>query len=182
MKILKINLIAALLIFTISVSGQVKQYQAAAPESSINYHLSHTFHEVDAVSKESICIIEADVAQKIIQKVSVKVDVSTFNSGNSNRDSHAMETIESIYYPDAWFVSDGIAKDGDSLKVAGKLTFHGVTKSIVISVFPVWSDKKLTISGSFSISLTAFKVERPSLMMIPVKDELKFKLTQVFNF
>jgi len=181
MNILKIYIVSALLLFSAAVSAQVKQYQSVTAESSLNYHLSHTFHEVDAVSKESICLIEADAAKKEIQKVSVKVDVSTFNSGNSNRDSHAMETIESIYYPDAWFVSDGIAKDGDSLKVAGKLTFHGVTKSIVISVYPNWNGNKLIVTGAFSISLTAFKVDRPSLMMIPVKDELKFKLTQVFN-
>jgi hypothetical protein len=40
---------------------------------------------------------------------------------------------------------------------------------------------RLTVTGNFVISLTEFKVERPSLLMIPVKDELRFSFKEVFN-
>ncbi len=44
-----------------------------------------------------------------------------------------------------------------------------------------WTNNKLTITGGFTISLTAFKVKRPSLFMIPVSDALVFTFKQVFN-
>lgn len=111
----------------------------------------------------------------------MKVSVESFNSGNSNRDSHAMEVVEALKYPDAIFKSTSINPRGDSLKISGQLTFHGITKDIIISALPKWSDKKLIVNGNFDISLTAFHVERPSLLLIPVKDILEFTLEQTFN-
>ena len=109
------------------------------------------------------------------------MEVTTFNSGNSSRDSHAMEVIDALSFPDSRFTSSSIIQKGDSLKVYGKLTFHGITKDIVISAATKWSNNKLVVNGNFEISLTAFKVDRPSLLLIPVKDALKFSLTEVFN-
>jgi polyisoprenoid-binding protein YceI len=112
--------------------------------------------------------------------VTAQVDVMTFDSGNSNRDSHAMEVVESIKYPDVTFASTSVTQHGDSLNVAGKLTFHGVTKDIVMTGATKWSQNKLDVHGNFEVSITAFKIERPSLLMIPVDDELRFSLHAAF--
>ena len=136
----------------------------------------------ESTSKEAFCNIEVDLGTKTIKQVSVQVDVTSFNSGNSSRDSHAMEVIDALSFPDARFTSSNIIQKGDSLKVSGKLTFHGITKDIVISAATKWSNNKLVVNGNFDVSLTAFNVERPSLLLIPVKDILKFSLTQVFYF
>ena len=119
--------------------------------------------------------------QRTIKKVEVQVDVTTFDSGNSNRDSHAMEVIDALDYPDADFTSSSVKSSGDSLKVYGKLTFHGVTKDIVISAFEKWNGKNLIVKGNFNISLTEFKIDRPSLLLIPVNDALKFSFVENFN-
>jgi hypothetical protein len=37
-----------------------------------------------------------------------------------------------------------------------------------------WSVDKIEVRGSFVLSLTDFKIERPSLLMIPVEDALRF--------
>jgi len=162
-------------------SAQLKQFVSDKKESSIEYKLTHPLHEIESTSKEAYCSINADIVKKEIKQVVVKVDVTTFNSGNSNRDSHAMEVIDALSYPEANFNSTSISRQGDSLKVYGKLFFHGVTKDITISAAAVWGEKKLTINGKFSISLTAFKVERPSLLLIPVKDNLDFSVVENFN-
>lgn len=170
------------LVITNFILSQTKQYQSVKKESSITYQLTHPLHEVEATSKEAECIIEADLSKKEIKRVTVLVDVTSFTSGNSNRDSHAMEVIDAISYPDAEFLSSQIYPKGDSLIVHGKLVFHGVNHDLTFSILPIWQDKRLVVNGSFVISLTAFKVERPSLLMIPVKDELRFKLMQIFVF
>lgn len=161
--------------------AQVRKIEAIKDESSITYKLTHPLHEIEAVSKEGYCAIDADPAAKIIKHTYVKVAVTSFNSGNSSRDSHAMEVVDALSFPDAKFVSTNIEQQGDNLKVTGKMTFHGVTNMITFQAYAKWNGDKLAITGSFVLSLTAFKVERPSLLMVPVKDELEFTVNEVFK-
>ncbi len=165
----------------VSISAQPKKYQADKEQSFITYKLTHPLHEVEATSHKALCLIYADATKHEIMNVLVEVPVSTFDSGNSNRDSHAMEVINAISIPTAKFVSDKVEQNGDSLMVYGKLTFHGVTKDIEIDAFTDWSGDRLIVDGKFEISLTAFKVDRPSLLLIPVNDTLKFTIKQVFD-
>lgn len=164
-----------------SISAQPKKYEAIKQESFITYKLTHPLHEVKGTSKESVCLIYADAEKKEIKNVLVEVAVASFNSGNSNRDSHAMEVVDAISIPNAKFLSTKVDPAGDSLKIYGKLTFHGVTKDIIINAFANWSGDKLIVDGNFNISLTEFKVERPALLLIPVNDNLTFTIKQVFN-
>jgi hypothetical protein len=48
-------------------------------------------------------------------------------------------------------------------------------------VLPQWKSDKLEVRGGFVLSLTAFKIERPSLLMIPVQDALRFSFVAVFG-
>lgn len=179
---MKSKLVLFLLIVPFALSfGQMKRYEAVKPESYIRYKLTHPLHEVEATSKQAFCVVDADVADKQIKDVLVQVPVSTFDSGNSNRDSHAMEVVEELMYPDARFISSSVTQKGDSLEVEGNLTFHGVTKEISFPAFANWNNNKLTVTGNFNISLTAFKIKRPSLLLIPVNDTLQFWFSQVFN-
>jgi polyisoprenoid-binding protein YceI len=125
--------------------------------------------------------VEGDIADKKIRKVTAQVDVTTFDSGNSNRDSHAMEVVDAITYPYVTFTSTSVTQYGDSLRVEGKLMFHGVTKDIAMLGTAGWMQNKLEVNGSFVLSLTAFKIERPSLLLVPVSDDLHFSLKAVFN-
>jgi polyisoprenoid-binding protein YceI len=169
--------------FVIAGAGllaQTKSVDVIKSESSITYGLSHPLHHIEATSKEGWFRVEIDPAKKEIKSVSAQVDVMTFDSGNSNRDSHAMEVVESIKYPDVMFAGTAITQKDDSIFVSGKLTFHGVTKDIVMKGVATWGDHKLIVEGGFQLSLTAFKIERPSLLMVPVGDALQFSLKAAF--
>lgn len=161
--------------------SQTSKIIAEKDESYITYKITHPLHEVEAKSQDAYCVILADLPEKLIKKVAVQVDVTSFDSGNSNRDSHAMETVNAITYPDARFISTSIVPKSDSLEVEGELTFHGVTKNISMEVFPDWTKNKLVVTGKFNISLTAFKIKRPALFLIPINDKCEFTLKQVFN-
>lgn len=150
-------------------------------QSSVSYDLSHPLHEVHAVSKDTKSEMEVDFEKKQITKITADVDVTTFDSGNSNRDSHAMEVIDAITYPDVEFTSTSVEQKGDSVQVDGSLTFHGITKAISIKGSIQWKNSSVIVDGRFTISLTAFKIDRPSLLMIPVDDELKFTLHGVYR-
>ena len=171
----KLSVLAVWLFISSAITeAQTKQVELLKDESSITYRIVHPLHEIEATSKDATYQLEIDPAKKEIISVSATVDVTTFDSGNSNRDSHAMEVIDAISYPEVSFVSSSVTEAGDSLKVTGKLTFHGVTKDIVAMATSKWFVDKIEVRGSFVLSLTDFKIDRPSLLMIPVEDALRF--------
>ena len=170
-----------LLIPASTMFSQTKKLEAVKDQSYITYKITHPLHEVEAKSKDAYCVILADEAKKQIKEVAVQVDVTSFDSGNSNRDSHAMETVDAIKYPDVQFTSTSIVPKKDSLEITGNLTFHGVTKKLSFEVFPNWMKDKLIVNGKFNISLTAYKIKRPSLFLIPISDKCEFTLKEVFN-
>lgn len=173
-------LLTWLFVFGCVAIAQFTRLALIPTESSVTYRLVHPLHEIEATSKQVQYLLDADVTTKEIKRVAAQVDVTTFDSGNSNRDSHAMEVIDAITYPDVRFISTTIAQTGDSIDVTGRLTFHGVTKDVTIAGKLNWSADKLVMNGGFDVSLEAFKIERPSLLMIPVEDKLSFSIMAVF--
>jgi polyisoprenoid-binding protein YceI len=174
--------IVVLLICCSTGMAQVKTLDAVKNESSVTYRMVHPLHKIEATSGDVHYKLDLDLAKKEIKAVSAAVDVTTFDSGNSNRDSHAMEVIDAISYPEASFTSTGVTPSGDSLTVSGKLTFHGITKDVVVKPSVQWSGNSLLVRGEFTVSLSAFNIERPSLLMIPVEDALTFSLVAAFRW
>jgi polyisoprenoid-binding protein YceI len=160
--------------------SQVKNIPCIQDEISMTYFMVHPLHKIESTSKEVSSVVRIDPLNKTVQAVSATVDVTTFNSGNSNRDSHAMEVIDAISFPEASFTSSSVISRGDSLFATGNLTFHGITHEITINAIQQWTEKKLIIHGAFTIGLTNFKIERPSLLLVPVEDELRFTLTTAY--
>lgn len=170
-----------LLVACSMAAGQQKNLDAIRDESSVTYRLVHPLHRIESTSKDVHYSLDVDVTTREIKRVSAQVDVTTFDSGNSNRDSHAMEVIDAISYPDVEFTSTSIKQTGDSIQVEGGLTFHGLTKDVVITGVLSWSDHRIAMRGGFDVSLEAFQIERPSLLMIPVEDTLSFSVVAVFE-
>jgi len=174
-------LVCLLLMSIIMANAQVKSFTGKHDGSAMTYRLVHPLHKIESTSKAVDYTVDVDPAKKEIVRVSGIVDVTTFDSGNSNRDSHAMEVIDAISYPDARFVSTGIVQRGDSITVNGRLTFHGVTKDIQANARTQWSEHQLEVAGGFEVTLTGFNIERPSLLLIPVEDRLMFSFTAIFD-
>ena len=174
----------AVFVLVLCVPGAVQtqsRVQAVHDESSVTYHLTHPLHKIEATSRDVLFDAMADMTARKLTGVTANVDVMTFDSGNSNRDSHAMEVIDALSFPDVRFTSTAIVQTGDSAYVTGDLTFHGVTKPVVAALLLQWSNGGLRAVGRMDVSLQAFAIERPSLLMIPVEDDLRFDIVAVFK-
>lgn len=154
--------------------------RAIKGESVLKYYLSHPLHATEAQTKDFFC--EIDLAEGTQEIVSVRfaADVTTFDSGNSSRDAHALEVVEALLYPEVSFQSSAIENSNDELRVSGVLSFHGVAKNISFSAKKKIVGSKLIVEGDTNISLTEFKVERPALLMIRVNDTLRISFTVAF--
>ncbi len=183
MRTMKFTLLLVVFLFLrFAVCAQTRHLDLLKEESSVTYRLVHPLHEIEATSKDIQYILEADPSTKEIKRVIAQVDVTTFDSGNSNRDSHAMEVIDAITFPEVNFASTSITQTGDSIVVNGRLTLHGITKDVSVAGALKWSDHKLVMQGGFEVSLEAFNIERPSLLMIPVADVLNFSINVAFEW
>ena len=151
----------------------IKTVHAKKGESTIEYTLIHPLHTVHGISKDVDCVVNYDNSNEKITGVSVRADVLSFDSGNSNRDSHMAEVMDALDYPDVSFHSDSVQElKDDTLEVFGKLTFHNVSKMIPVKVSETFENGETVFKGSFNVSLTEFKIERPKLLLMPVEDKL----------
>lgn len=173
-------IIIALLVACTATVAWSRYIDGTKSASSMTYVLIHPLHRVEATSTDVYFKIDADAATHKIVYVYAKADVTTFNSGNSSRDSHAMEVIDAMTYPDVEFTGTSYQQNGDNITVTGKLAFHGVTKEITVPGTTAWSNDKLVVTGQFALSLAAFNIERPSLLMVPTEDTLRFTYTATF--
>jgi polyisoprenoid-binding protein YceI len=148
--------------------------------STITYAMKHPMHSWEGVCKDVNAIIVMNDKTQTIEQVAVALKLDTFNSGNANRDSHALEVMEALKFPKVMFVSNKIKASAEILTVEGNLIFHGITKPLTIIASRENFVNKLVIDGKFEISLTEFKVERPSLLGLKTDDKMNMKFQIIF--
>lgn len=155
-----------------------KVYEAIRGESTLAYRLEHPLHAVNGVTRDFACTVELS-DDTVTSQVRVSADVRTFDSGNPNRDDHAMEAIRARKHPRVAFASDSVRKAGGIWRVHGRLTFAGQTRPVDFSVVPKREAGRIRITGDFAVKLSDFGVERPSLMFVPAKDRLTIRFELV---
>ncbi len=157
--------------------GQPRMFTVHSEQSRLVYQVVHKLHRIEGVSKG----VEgkARVLPDGTAQVQVQTKVAEFDSGNENRDAHVKEAVEAAKFPLVQFkgVASGVQLPEKGQKVSvtlkGQLTFHGVTQPIEVPItLERTEDQRFTADSSFSISLTAFKVERPELLLVKVDDKM----------
>lgn len=150
--------------------------------STVGYAAKHPLHEWGGLSHAVNCAVTYNDDTKQVEAVAVSIKVATFDSGNSNRDSHMMEVLDGLKYPNVTFVSTDVKTGADgSLTATGNLTFHGVTKPATLQATRKDAGEKMTITGEFPVSMTAHNVERPSFMGLKTEDMMTLKFIAVFS-
>ena len=142
--------------------------------SKITYYGSHYAHDWQGHSTGISGRIIYDADDQTANSCSLRVNLATFDSGNSNRDSNMLTYLNAFQYPDVMFVSNEISVKGMNAFIKGKLTFHGKTKDINLTADISFNDV-FNAEGSFIILLSEYEVERPALLFKKIADELKLK-------
>lgn len=159
-----------------------RKLMADKKTSTIAYAMRHPMHSWEGVSRDVTAAIVYDEESKKVETVAVIAKVASFDSQNANRDSHAIESMEGIKYPNVTFSSQQVQDDGSGkLSVMGNLTFHGVTRPMTVPITRKINGGMTVYEGSFDLKLTDFKIEKPTLMMVPVDDEFKMKFSLAFR-
>jgi len=141
----------------------------------------HKLHSWEGVSKELKVATKWNEQKNEIEQISIVVNVATFNSGLSSRDSHMMEVLDGLTYPRIIFSSSSIQYTPDGILVKGKLQFHGVERMVETKVKLEKVNRKLVFSGSMPVLLEDYKVERPSLLFVKVDNKIQIDFQVAYN-
>lgn len=142
---------------------------------TVTYELIHKFHKVVGTSRSLVARGTVDASGL---KAMARAQVSTFDSGNTNRDAHMMEAVEGAKYPyvSVRMVAPNFVLPTSSMAVRtdAEVELHGITvrHPIDLQVIPKGGNQYL-VQFSFIEKLTDHKIKRPSLLLVPVEDDLK---------
>ncbi|MFT5884958.1 MAG: polyisoprenoid-binding protein YceI [Arcticibacterium sp.] len=174
MKNIIVVLVAFLCLSSFTEKPTAKKKVTANTElSTFMYGLHHPLHSFESTAKEFKCIGVYNEVSKELEVVAVSVPVKNFDSGNSNRDSRVIETLEALKHPNITFSAQDVSYSGNKVTAKGKLVFHGESKPFTITGEQVLDGTSLSIKGKFDVNMTEFGVKPPSLMGMSTDEEIK---------
>lgn len=181
-NILKVSAVLFLVGLVLSfLPAKVKKLQADKTKSYIKYFMYHPAHDWEGISKAVTCNIMYNDSSKAITGVGVSVAIAGFDSQNANRDSHTLEATEALKYPNVKFASTSVVNNDTTLNVKGQLTFHNITKAVSFVAKKKFVGNEMIVNGGFSIKLTDYGIEPPTLMMAAAEDLVKLEFYTVFK-
>tara|TARA_B100000676_G_scaffold50840_1_gene49987 strand:- start:257 stop:781 length:525 start_codon:yes stop_codon:yes gene_type:complete len=167
-----------LVLITFNLSAQeIKRVDS--DKSIINYTGKHFLHKWSAENKNISGLIQ--IENEAISNIGVVAKVSDFRSGNSNLDSNSLRVLDALQFPNVIFKSTSINQENGQIKIDGIMNFHGIEKDISISAKLVQLEESILLSGKFSVYLTEFLIDRPSLLTMKVDDEINLEFELYFN-
>ena len=159
-------------------------FDVDGPASSVQYKIVHKLKETGGTSKkaEGRVAILSDGRLQVL----VRAAVASFDSGNSSRDSHMLETMEAAKFPLVQFKGESKVSLPTTyparldVTVAGEMEFHGRKRRENVPVTLTFSSPtEVRATAHFNVSLDAYEVERPSLLLMKIDDACEVTLDLV---
>ena len=140
--------------------------------SFVNYQAKHPAHVWNGVNQklQGLAIFENELPKQL----AIKAQVRDFDSENASRDSHALEVLDALQFPEVRFYSKSIViENNKELIIEGVLTFHGVEIPKTVRAEYSWKDSSFHLEGSFDFSATDFGVRLPSFLLIKINERIE---------
>jgi hypothetical protein len=150
-------------------------------QCTLTYHVSHPLHQTDGVSHaargKAVCHAgECDFL--------IAVPVKSFDSGDSNRDLHMIQVTRGAEFPMVTVRTrlPESAATASSLNADLEIQFAGQTAHYKQVPFQLARQGNETrISGTIPATLADFKIEPPTLLTLPVKNEIPIHVEMTWH-
>ena len=173
------RLFTLLLILTINNLTSQELKNIDTTKSSISYSGNHFLHKWSAENNNLSGLIKTD-NEKIVN-IGIVAKVADFKSGNSSLDSNSYRVLEALKFPNIIFKSISIENSKETLNIKGVIQFHGIDKNIDVNAETIKNENTTQINGKFNLSLSDFSVDRPSLLLRKVDDQIIIVFKLIFN-
>jgi polyisoprenoid-binding protein YceI len=146
--------------------------------SEISYTGVHLLHQWTGVNKKLVGLMTTSKDQ--IDMIAVSAKVADFDSGNENRDAHALELLDVFDFPNVRFLAKKFTQSGQQVVMQGLLQFRGVSRdiSVTMTVEPALDQYK--VFGVFTVQPTLFDMPLPSFMLKDIDDALEVEVSLMF--
>jgi hypothetical protein len=173
-------LIAFLLLLGLPTFAQTDS-QWVLEQSTVTYHVTHPLHQVDGVSHaargKGVC--HAGQCDFLIA-----VPVKSFDSGDSNRDLHMLQVTRGGQFP-MITVRTRLSENASAsatIHADLEVQFAGQTaKYDQVPFQQTTQGSEARISGTIPTTLSDFKIEPPSLLSMPVKNEIPVRVEMTWQ-
>ena len=150
-------------------------------QSTLTYHVSHPLHQTDGVSHaargKGVC--HAGQCDFLIA-----VPVKSFDSGDSNRDLHMLQVTRGAQFPIV-SVRTQLAETASrsaTIQADLEIQFAGQTAQYRQVPFQLATQgNQIRISGTIPATLSDFKIDPPSLLALPVKNEIPVRVEMTWR-
>jgi hypothetical protein len=156
-------------------------HQWVLKQSTLTYHVSHPLHQSEGVSHaargKGIC---HDGQCDFL----IAVPVKTFDSGDSNRDLHMIQVTRGAEYPMVTVRTrlPESASTSSTVKADIEIQFAGQIAHYQQVAFELATQGNETrITGTIPATLTDFKIDPPSLLTLPVKNEIPIRVEMTWS-
>jgi hypothetical protein len=174
-------LVAILLLPPLRLALAQTDRQWILEESTLSYHVSHPLHQTDGVSHaargKGVC--HAGQCDFLIA-----VPVKSFDSGDSNRDLHMLQVTRGAQFPIV-SVRTQLAETASrsaTIQADLEIQFAGQTAQYKQVPFQLATQgNQIRISGTIPATLTDFKIDPPSLLALPVKNEIPVRVEMTWR-
>jgi len=141
-------------------------------QSTLTYHVSHPLHHVEGISHEAR---GKGVCQAGQCDFLIAVPVKSFDSGDSNRDLHMIQAVRAGAFPMV-AVRTKLPENAASASTVNadlEIQFAGQTAHYSGVAFQrVDQGKESRIAGTIPATVADFKIPPPSLLTVPIKNEI----------
>lgn len=180
-------IVFAILILNIGSTQLLAQTEGEGPQSwtldpscsEISYTGVHLLHEWTGVNRNLVGLMTSEQGQ--IQMIAVSAKVADFDSGNENRDAHALELLDVFDFPNVRFLAKKFTSSGQKTVMEGVLQFRGVSREISVTMNVTPTDQEYKVSGTFTVQPTLFDMPLPSFMLKDIDDALDIAVSLVFK-
>ncbi|HXN50025.1 MAG TPA: YceI family protein [Bryobacteraceae bacterium] len=150
-------------------------------QSTLTYHVSHPLHQSEGVSHaargKGVC--HAGQCDFLIA-----VPVKSFDSGDSNRDLHMIQVTRGAQFPMVTVRTrlPETASAQATIHADLEVQFAGQTAQFKQVPFQLATQgNQIRISGTIPATLTDFKIDPPSLLAVPVKNDIPVRIEMTWR-
>lgn len=172
------RLLTLLLILSINNLSSQELKNIDTTKSSISYSGNHFLHKWSAENNNLSGLIKID--NENILNIGVVAKVADFKSGNSSLDSNSYRVLEALKFPNIIFKSLSVTSINGLSNIKGLIEFHGIEKNIDVNVKLTTIENKTQVNGEFTLNLSDFSIDRPSLLLRKIDNEIKIEFILFF--
>jgi len=137
------------------------------------------FGTTDVSGSVRAAMVEGILRTDVTPTGMLSIDITGLNSGNALYDAELLRRIDARRFPKASVDLREIAPGGPGsrYRLAGELTFHGVTRPAEGTVcVEAISDRRLVITGEQVFDIRDFAVASPTMLMLRIYPDVRVRL------